>query len=156
MSKIIKTIGQIDRKCNKSDLIALAQQHASEIMASPNYDLLKVYVEFKRYEVYLKTLIWEVRGETLKRAKEEGRKDFEYASARVTQIKIRKFDYSIDEYWENLNNEIERLKALKKERETMLKAIKGDFKEVLDEETGEIIKIPAPSVEYTDSLRIKL
>ena len=156
MSKIIKTIGQIDRKLDKTNLEELAKQHASEILANENYDLLKVYIEFKRYEVYLKTLIGEVKNETLKRSREEGRKDFEYGSARVTHIHRRKFDYSIDDNWQKLNEEIERLKKMKKERETMLKGIKGDFKEILDEETGEISKVHAPLIEYIEVLKIKL
>lgn len=156
MSKIIKTIGQIDRKLTKLDLVDLAKQHAADILASEQYDLLKVYIEFKRYEIYLKTLIDEVKNETTKQAKEEGRRDFEYASAKVTLGKRRKFDYSVDEGWKDLNDEIERLKMLKKEREVLLKNIHGEFKEIVDEETGEIQKIVAPPIDLIDVLRIKL
>lgn len=46
MSKIIKSIGQIDRKLNKLEVISLAQEHSSEIIKSDKYDLLKVYIEF--------------------------------------------------------------------------------------------------------------
>lgn len=156
MSKIVKHIGQIDSKITKSDLVELAKQHSSEILENDRYDLLKVYIEFKRYEIYLKTLISEVKNETILKAKEAGVRDFEYGSTKITVSKQRKFDYSVDEHWQELNDDLEELKALKKEREKMLQNIKGDYKEVLDEETGEIQKISAPPVEYAETLRIKL
>ena len=156
MSKIVKYIGQIDRKLSKPELVTLATEHSSEILKNDKYDLLKVYIEFKRYEVYLKTLIQEVKKETFKQAKEEGRRDFEYANARVTMSKRRRFDFSSDEDWVNIDTEIGRLKELKKEREKILKSIKGEFREVLDEETGEIQKLHAPKINYSESLRINL
>lgn len=156
MSKIVKHIGQIDRKISKSGIVELAKQHAAEILDNDQYDLLKVYIEFKRYEVYLKTLIGEVKNETYRQAQEEGRRDFEYGNARVTVAKYRKFDYSVDKYWEELNNTLKEVKLLKREREKMLKNIKGDYKEILDEETGEIQRIAAPPIQYTDTLKIKL
>jgi hypothetical protein len=156
MSKIVKHIGQIDSKISKSDLVELAKQHSSEILENDKYDLLKVYIEFKRYEIYLKTLISEVKNETIQRAKEDGTRDFEYGSTRITVSKQRKFDYSVDEHWQELDDKLEELKALKKEREKMLQNIKGEYKEVVDEETGEVQRIAAPPTEYSEVLRIKL
>lgn len=156
MSKIVKHIGQIDRKMSKAGIVELAKEHAAEILENDKYDLLKVYIEFKRYEVYLKTLIGEVKNETYRQAQEEGRRDFEYGNARVTVAKYRKFDYSVDEYWEELNHTLKEVKLLKREREKMLKNIEGDYKEILDEETGEIQRIIAPPIQYTDVLKIKL
>lgn len=156
MSKIVKTTGQIDRQLNKPEIINLAKEHSSEIMKSDKYDLLKVYIEFKRYEIYLKTLIEEVKKETFRQAIEEGRRDFGYGSARVSIEKRRKYDFSADVDWQSIQKEIESLKLLKKECERMLKNIKGDYKEILDEETGEIFKIEAPKIEYSENLRVGL
>jgi len=156
MSKIIKQIGQIDPKLNKINLERLGKDHAAQILANDKYDVLKVYIEFKRYEVYLKTLIDELREDTFTKARAEGNLDFEYSNARVSLGVRRKFDYSMDEEWTDLNDEIEKLKALKKNRESLMKDIKGDFKEILNEDTGEIEKIFAPIAEYIDTFRVKL
>ncbi len=156
MSKIIQHIGQLDKKLSKKDLEDLAREHAHQITSNEKYDVLKVYIEFKRYEVYFKTLIQEVKEDTLNKALAQGNLDFEYSSARVSLGKRRKFDYSTDEKWQNLENEIERLKAIKKEREAVMKSIEGEYREVLNEETGEIEKIFAPIAEYIDMLKVNL
>jgi len=156
MSKIIKHIGELDRNLDKLALEDLAQQHASEIIANEQYDLLKVYLEFRRYETYLKTLTEAVKQETLNQAKEEGLTDFEYGSAKVTFVTRRKYDYSADRYWASINEEMDNFKTMKKEREQVLKNIEGEFEEIIDEETGEIQKVYAPIVEHIDSLRVTL
>lgn len=156
MSKIIKQIGQIDRQIDKTAIIELAKQHAHEILESGQYDLLKVYIEFKRYEVYLKTLMNELKDGTTEQAKEIGDQSFEYGSAKVSISKLRKFDYSNDDYWKALKGELQEVKVLKKEREKLLKSIKGTYQDIENADTGELERIVAPSVEYTRVLRITL
>ena len=58
---IIQPIGTINRKLSKADITKLADQHASEIIESGKFDLLKTYVEIKRYELYFKTIIYSLR-----------------------------------------------------------------------------------------------
>lgn len=54
---LIKPIGTLDRNITKSAIVKLAEEHAYQIIESGNYDLLKTYVEMKRYELYIKTII---------------------------------------------------------------------------------------------------
>lgn len=155
MSKIIKPIGTIDRKLNKDDITELAKDHAHQIIAG-GYDLLKVYVELKRYEVYLGAIIEELKEATLEKARETGRDSFEYANAMVTVGKRTKYQFETDDKWRGLNEELERIKTEKKAREQLLKQIQGESMEVIDQETGEIEKIIAPLREIIGQLRIKL
>lgn len=54
---LIKPIGTLDRNITKTTIVKLANDHAHQIIESGTYDLLKTYVEMKRYEIYIKTII---------------------------------------------------------------------------------------------------
>ncbi|MDB5240153.1 MAG: hypothetical protein JWP57_778 [Spirosoma sp.] len=54
---LIQPIGTLDRTISKTAIIKLANDHANQIVEGGNYDLLKTYVEMKRYELYIKTII---------------------------------------------------------------------------------------------------
>lgn len=54
---LIKAIGTLDRTMTKGAIVELANDHAHQIIEGGNYDLLKTYVEMKRYELYIKTII---------------------------------------------------------------------------------------------------
>jgi len=156
MSKLVLQLGEIDRDLDKNGITQLAEQHAQNIVSSGKYDLMRVYVEMKRYEAYLQTLIKQMQDATIQKALEQGQREFKLDRAKLTVTRRRKFDYSGDPYWSELTEEMDRMKDLKKDREGMLKQIVGDFTEMVDEETGELIRIPAPTVETSESIRIQL
>lgn len=54
---LIQPIGTLDRTITKTAIVNLANDHANQIIEGGNYDLLKTYVEMKRYELYIKTII---------------------------------------------------------------------------------------------------
>jgi len=54
---LIQPIGTLDRTITKTAIVSLANDHANQIIDGGNYDLLKTYVEMKRYELYIKTII---------------------------------------------------------------------------------------------------
>ena len=54
---LIQPIGTLDRTITKTAIVKLADDHANQIIEGGNYDLLKTYVEMKRYELYIKTII---------------------------------------------------------------------------------------------------
>ncbi len=54
---LIQPIGTLDRTITKRAIVKLANDHATQIIAGGHYDLLKTYVEMKRYELYIKTII---------------------------------------------------------------------------------------------------
>lgn len=156
MSKIVKVIGEIDAKLSKQEIIALGKENALEISANVQYDMFKVYIELKRYELYLKTLVDEIKIVIIEKAKEDGKKDFEYGSTKIQFTTRRKFDYSVDEEWSKITDEMNIIKEDKSAREKLLKSIDGDFKEILDEETGEVIKVYAPAVELIEGVVLRL
>lgn len=55
----------------------------------------------------------------------------------VTEVAV-KYDYSYDDEWRGLQDRIDRLTALRKERETLLKN-KQAGREYVDEDTGEVL-----------------
>lgn len=54
---LIQPIGTLDRTISKTAIVKLANEHADQIVDGGKYDLLKTYVEMKRYELYIKTII---------------------------------------------------------------------------------------------------
>jgi hypothetical protein len=67
---LIKPIGTLDRTMSKTGIVRLAADHAQQIIDSGNYDLLKTYVEMKRYEVYIKTIIARLKNHSVAQAQE--------------------------------------------------------------------------------------
>ena len=54
---LIQPIGTLDRTISKTAIVKLANEHADQIVDGGKFDLLKTYVEMKRYELYIKTII---------------------------------------------------------------------------------------------------
>lgn len=121
MGKIVRQLGSLERNLRKKDIEALAEENARSIVDSGKYDLLRVYIELKRYETYIKSLINHLKSPTLLNALEKGEKNFTYDASTLIISKRTKIDFSVDEQWEYLNNKIENLKKEKKERENSLK-----------------------------------
>jgi hypothetical protein len=67
---LIKPIGTLDRAMPKAGLVRLAADHAQQIIDSGQYDLLKTYVEMKRYELYIKTIINRLKNHSVAQAQE--------------------------------------------------------------------------------------
>lgn len=66
---LIQPIGTLDRTITKLAIVSLANDHASQIIDGGNYDLLKTYVEMKRYELYVKTIIHQLKASSTYQAR---------------------------------------------------------------------------------------
>ena len=137
MGKLVRQLGSIESYLHKEDILDLAKENAEAIVDSGNYDLLKVYIELKRYETYLKGLIYNLKDSAYLKASKEEKKSFAYSGSTVNVYSRTKWDFSIDNKWEELETEIQGLKKKKKEREKYLK-IHKIVEPYVDKETGEI------------------
>lgn len=153
---LVKPIGSLDRGLSKDELIALAESNAHEVIESGQYDLLKVYVEMKRYELYFKTVMDKVREAALVVAQETGMKSFDYAGAKVSNTQRSVFNFDNDPTWQKLHDEFQHLKERIKQHEALLKQVRGEKEEYLDAETGELIEIYAPTEQIVESIMVKL
>ncbi|HFA47814.1 MAG TPA: hypothetical protein ENJ95_02205 [Bacteroidetes bacterium] len=154
---IIKPIGAIGRSLDKSQIIALATADAEEVIVSGKFDMLKVYTELKRYELYLKTLIDKTKEVALEKAIEQDEKTIELDNARITIYRRRVYDFSSDDKWNSLKGDLDYLQEMRKGREALLKELApGETREIVDEKTGEIETITAPPVETKLGLIVKL
>ncbi len=138
MGKIVKQIGTIDKQLNKTEIIELAQQNAKSIIANKNYDLLKVYIELKRYEIYLEGLIQNLKNPALETANQIGKKSFEYQQAKVNVASRTKWNFDLDKTWNEINKKIQSLTKRRKEREKYLK--ENNTQTIVDESTGEVLE----------------
>jgi len=154
MAKIVRQLGTIERHLHKKDIVDLAAENANAIIDSGQYDLLKVYVELKRYETYLKGLIEHLKRPALNKAKEAGKQSFGYDDARVNISSRTKWDFSIDKEWSEIDQQIQQLKEQKKAREDCLRKL-DEKRTILDEDTGEIREFELPK-EIVDGLIVRL
>ena len=139
MGKLVRQLGSIERHLHKKDIVDLAIDNAQAIIDSGKYDLLIVYVELKRYETYLKGIIQHLKRPALEKATEAGQTSFDYHDARVSISTRTKWDFSVDEKWTELDQQIQRLTQEKKEREKYLKG-NNKTQAIVDKETGEILE----------------
>ncbi len=138
MTKIVKSLGTIDRSLSKKEIKEAAIVDAQAIIDAEKYDLLQVYVEMKRYEAYLSGVLQHLKTAAYAQAAEKGEKSFDYNEAKITVARTVKYDYSVDENWQSMKSDIEMLRAHRKEREAFLKKC-NEKNELIDEETGEVI-----------------
>ena len=154
MGKIIKPIGSIEQSATKNEIVEMAKKHASDIV-DKDYDLLKVFVELKRYDLYLNTIIDELKAASAEKAKEQIDKTFEYANAKITVANFKKYNFENDIKWANIKDEMDDLKNWKKDREALLKSLEKD-EEIVNEETGEIEILKKPEVEEVSRIIVRL
>ncbi|MBC7774059.1 MAG: hypothetical protein H7246_01370 [Phycisphaerae bacterium] len=153
---LIKPIGSLERGISKEELVALGETDAQEVIGNDQYDLLKVYVEMKRYELYFKTVMDKIREAALVVAQETGMKSFNYADAQVSNIQRSVFKFDRDPTWCRLHDEFDFLKGRIKLHEETLKKIEGEKASYIDEETGELIELIAPTQEVVETIMVKL
>jgi hypothetical protein len=155
MGKLVRQLGSIEKNLHKKDIVDLATDNAQAIIDSEKYDLLKVYVELKRYETYLKGPIQHLKHPALNKAAAKGKKSFDYNDARVNISERTMWDFSVDNKWNELDQQIQHLTKKKKEREKYLKENKK-VQSFVDKETGEIIDEYELPKEIKPLLRVKL
>ena len=160
MGNLILKLGDLDRKLDKAEIIRIANKDAQTVIGSKQYDLLKVYIELKRYDTYLKTLIDKFKQHATVQASVESsqnnnKKTFSYSNATVAISTRTTWDFSSDKTWKELDDKIQELTRKKKERENYLKA-NHKTTTLVDEETGEIVEKSDIPKEINRGLTIRL
>ncbi len=140
---IIKALGTIDKTLTKKDIIELAQNDANQVITSEQFDLLKVYIELKRYETYLSEVIEQIKPLALGKAIEQGEKAMNIDHAKVRLQYRTTYDFSHDDKWKFLKESLQTSQTTIKEHEEILKKL-TDVTEVVDEATGEVYQIFPP------------
>lgn len=153
---LVKPIGSLERGLSKEGLVAQAESDAEEVISSGQYDLLKVYVEMKRYEVYFSSVLDHIKAAALVVAKETGMKSFNYADAHVTNMQRSVYKFDKDPTWRRLHDEFESIKGRIKLHEETLKKIQGEMEKFLEKDTGELIDLIAPTKEVVETIMVKV
>lgn len=156
MSKIIQPLGSLDQQLDREQLAELASEHAGQILEAGHYDLLKVYAELKRYELYLSTIMDGLRDAALEQAMEQAAKEFQYGHARVLVTKRARYKYEADAVWQRFNAGLDEYKQQRKEREQWLRTLPPEGMETVDEETGEAYIALPPEKEEALGLMVRL
>ena len=156
MSSIIKQLGKLDKDLSKKEIEDVAIEDIKTVIEQDKFDLLKVLIELKRYNVYINTLISELKEPALEKAKEIGEKKFKYENAKVWITKRVSFDYSNDKTWSQLHDNMTNIKSKLKEHQELLKQLDSETTEIIDKETGEVIEVTPPIKKEESGLMIRL
>lgn len=140
---LIKNLATIDRSLTKKGITEAAQNDAQQVIASPQFDLLKVYVELKRYENYLSEVIEQLKPLALESAQQKDEKSMTYETAKVRLQNRVTYDFSEDDKWKYLKESVTASQSSIKQHEEFLKNI-TEVKEVVDEATGEVYQVFPP------------
>lgn len=152
----IKQLGKLPQDFTKKELEDLAKSDIDEIVKNEKYDLLKTLIELKRYNVYINSLISELKEPALEKAKEIDEKKFKYANAKVWITKRVSFDYSNDKIWSQLHDNMIDVKSKLKEHQELLKQLDSETTEIIDDETGEVITVTPPIKKEESGLMIRI
>ena len=140
---IIKTLGTIDKELTKKGITELAQDDANQVIASPQFDLLKVYVELKRYENYLSEVMEQIKPLALEIAQKQDEKTLLVETAKVRLQSRTSYDFSNDDKWQYLKESLTSSQTIIKQHEELLKTL-TEVKEVVDETTGGVYQVFPP------------
>lgn len=156
MSSTIKPIGKLDKNLSKNGIESLAIDDIKGIIAENKFDLLKVYVELKRYSVYLESLINEIKTPALQQAQKLNNKKIELENATVFVTKRTVFDFSNDIIWAKLNSNFVEIKTKMHEHQELLKQMETATSEYVDEQTGEVFTLSAPTKKEEFGLTVRI
>ena len=140
---IIKAFGTIDKTLTKKGISELAQNDANQVIASPQFDLLKAYVELKRYENYLSEVMEQIKPLALEIAQKQDEKTLLVETAKVRLQSRTSYDFSNDDKWQYLKESLSASQNTIKQHEDLLKTL-TEVKEVVDETTGEVYQVFPP------------
>ena len=137
----------------KTNIINAAASKSKEILDEGNVSILEAYIKAKAMLEYSKQLVLDLNepatDEATKYGK-EGQKTILGVEFGVANSG-KKFDFSGDTEWNDLNEGMGQLKEEMKKRETFLKTLK---KEMAETDGGEVIKPPKILSEGKDTLKI--
>ena len=153
MPKLIQAPGELSAASTRSEILALAHEHATRILEAP-YNLPRVYVEMKRYELYFKTLLDALKTETGRRALAAEQDTLEFGTARMTCRRHATYNYSADPYWTELEQRMVSLRNERRDWEKYLRELDTEVQEFADESTGELHRAVRPSVAYTERVTV--
>ena len=140
---------------SKKQIEFLGEQTGKSFIEAAKEDPLKARIFIKRVQIFLDSFDKEIQAAALSEAEKYG-SETEIDGSKIIIIELgTKYDYLNDSAWLELNKKVSEFDLLRKEREKLLKAIKGSMTEI-DEETGEIRKIFPPLKTSTIGIKITI
>ena len=159
MTQTLTTLDKLAPFAESKQVRSLMVDEILDLIDSGNADPLQIHYHVKALEDLIKQLTTskQYKDAIIDQASKHG-KSFSFQNSRM-EIKETgaKYDYSVcnDVTWNELNNELNRITELKKQREEFLRTIRPQGMDIIDEE-GIITTIYPPAKSSTTSLTVTL
>ncbi len=151
---IIKQLGKIPKEYSKTKIEELAKEDIQQVLLEEKYDIQKVFIELKRYEIYLNELINQLKQPVTNKITQNPYSD-DYVKLSI--IKRVSYDYEENPSWHVMNQRLLSAKNQLKEHQEALRQLKeGESKHFVDEETGEMFLMKAPQKKESESVMMKI
>lgn len=141
---------------DKKQIQAMAVSEAKKMIDGGNDNPLLLRIHIKRMIEFLTVYDKEIDDAVREEAEASGYKSFEYQGAKIELAEVGvKYDYSKSPVWSQLKGQSDEIGAKMKEHETFLKSLSQPI-EVLDQETGEVVRFHPPAKSSKSSVKITL
>lgn len=117
MNYMILSLGEIDHNLSSKEIKDLGAKH-SNLLSGESENILANYIEVKRLQLYINSLTENLS----KKIAEFDVQNTSINNAKIQTTTRRKWDYSSNSNWNNLNNQSEALKDKLKTLEAELKS----------------------------------
>lgn len=151
-------IGVLDMFSTSRTGIDVFSDQVIQAVQAGEVNPLKIRIWVKTIEEILERVKKETNEHQLRESEKYPERSFEYAGAKIEKSELgTKYDYSIcnDPVHGQLSKLMEEAKKQLTERETFLKALKETLV-IVDEGTGEVVKINPPSKKSTTGLKVTI
>ncbi len=152
MPNPIRPFGDLPEFCNKVEIEELATVDAERLMMSGR-DPREVYLELRQYQAYLDGIAGALKDAI---AGSDDAEPYSFGNARMTYQSRVTYRYADDLNLERLKEQENHVREATKKHQAFLRSIETEHVDVVDEDSGEVVRYFAPEKEETRVVMVRL
>lgn len=147
--------GHLPIQLHKQELETLAVKHAQSIHAHPQLNLIKTYLELKRYQLYFESLLHELEPLVAGKMGQLGLKQYELGALRLKHSFKVRYDFASDPVFREIQELLAQTKQTLKTRKTELLQLSQEGREEENPFTGQTFQAKKPLARGADVVYIQ-